>query len=70
LDTLPECDHRFFQRAGVGRDTNIIDRYFNVAWLWKWGPRAALDLTLSELILYEAQTSRILEETAPPDNGR
>ena len=62
---MSERGDGFFQRSGAG--DGIIDRYFDLGWLWKWTPRAALDLTISELEIYEAQTRRILEELRPDD---
>jgi hypothetical protein len=49
---------RFFR--GVG--PNIVDRYFDLAWVWQWDPRRALSLGFDELQLYETQTLRILDE--------
>lgn len=52
-------DHGFFR--AVGGDPLILDRFFDLGWVWRHPPAAFLDLTLDELILYEAQTMRILD---------
>ena len=55
---------QFFRGVGPDRGVgpNLVERCFDLAWIWQWDPRTALSLGFAELQLYETQTLRILEE--------
>ena len=53
-----------FSFFGQSIPSGVVERCFDLAWIWKWDPRVALDLSFDELALYEEHTARILEEVA------
>ena len=57
---MHECDFQFFRPVGA----DIVERCFDLAWVWKWDPARALSLRFDEVLLYERQTTRILDELA------
>jgi hypothetical protein len=62
LDGLHGGGAQFFWGGGP----DLLDRCFDLAWVWKWDPKLALSLGFAELRLYEQQTARILDELRPP----
>jgi hypothetical protein len=44
-----------------GREPEIVERCYDLAWLWKLPPREILALSFSELDRFGAQTVRIVE---------
>jgi hypothetical protein len=51
--------HGFFPAGG---GAYILERYFNLAWIWRARPGDFLPLDFDELVTYEEQTARLIEE--------